>query len=130
MPRHHPLLVTLSSPLSPTSAPLRSAITHLREILVCLRQRCAPARDAHIDDLIRHVDDLSSIASVNETAKVVIETVRSILKLSDAMKDDLSQFVLGTMSEKQLKGVIVDQAQKSERGLVLDLWGPQKVQDL
>lgn len=129
LPTNHLLLVTLSSPLSPTSSPLRSAIIHLREILVCLRERCAPARDGQIDALIRTIDDLSSIASVPDMSKLVVDTVRSILQLAEAMQDDLSQFVLGTMNEKQLRAVLVTQAQQRQRELVLELWRPQQIED-
>jgi hypothetical protein len=38
------------------------------------------------------------------------------------MKDDLSQFVLGTMREAQLAVEVADQARTQERALVLDLW--------
>ncbi|KAG8213694.1 hypothetical protein J3R82DRAFT_10392 [Butyriboletus roseoflavus] len=37
LPSKHPVLVTLSSPLSPTSSPLDSALMHLREVLASLR---------------------------------------------------------------------------------------------
>jgi len=52
----------------------------------------------------------------------VVETIRSILKLAEAMKDDLSQFVLGTMGEAQLAVAVADQSRTRERALVLDLW--------
>ncbi|EED79400.1 predicted protein, partial [Postia placenta Mad-698-R] len=129
LPVNHPLLIVLSSPLSPTSSPLRSAITHLRETLTCLRERCAPARDAQIETLIRHIGDLSSIAPGEDTARLVVDTIRSTLQLSEAMKDDLSQFVLGTMDEKQLRAVIIVQAQQRERELVLELWRPEQIQE-
>jgi hypothetical protein len=38
------------------------------------------------------------------------------------MKDDLSQFVLGTMGEAQLAVAVADRARTQERALVLDLW--------
>ncbi|EED83055.1 predicted protein [Postia placenta Mad-698-R] len=129
LPVNHPLLIVLSSPLSPTSSPLRSAITHLRETLTCLRERCAPARDAQIEKLIRRIDDLSPIAPGEDTARLVVDTIRFTLQLSEAMKDDLSQFVLGTMDEKQLRAVIVLQAQQRERELVLKLWRPEQIQE-
>ncbi|KZT04639.1 uncharacterized protein LAESUDRAFT_727819 [Laetiporus sulphureus 93-53] len=130
LPAHHPLLVTLSSPLSPTSSPLRTAVTHLREVLVCLRERCAPARDSDIDALIRAIDDLSSVAPATDIARLVVDTVRSILKVAETMKDDLSQFVLGTMGEQQLRAVITTQAKERERELTLQLWKPARVEQL
>ncbi|KAH9944701.1 hypothetical protein B0H21DRAFT_877511 [Amylocystis lapponica] len=130
LPPTHPVLVMLSSPLSPTSAPLRSATTHLREVLACLRERCAPARDAYIDTLSHRLDDMPSNADTEKSAKAVVEAVRSLLKLAEAMKDDLSQFVLGTMGEKQLRAVVVAQAKQSERELVLKLWSPARTREL
>jgi len=38
------------------------------------------------------------------------------------MKDDLSQFVLGTMGEAQLAVAVADQSRTRERALILDLW--------
>jgi hypothetical protein len=38
------------------------------------------------------------------------------------MKDDLSQFVLGTMGDAQLAAAVADQARTRERALVLGLW--------
>ena len=58
LPAAHPVLILLVSPLSPTSAPLRSALAHLAEVLACLRTRCAPARDARVDALARRLDGL------------------------------------------------------------------------
>ncbi|KAI0829912.1 hypothetical protein BC628DRAFT_1408683 [Trametes gibbosa] len=126
--RNHPILVTLSSPLSPTSAPLRSTIMHLREVLAALRERCAPARDAYIDRLISKIDEPNQLAPVEELANLVVDTTRAILDLSEAMKEDLSQFVLGEMDEKDLKVVITQQAMLREKSLVLQLWPPSRTE--
>ncbi|CAL1707429.1 unnamed protein product [Somion occarium] len=126
LPSDHPVLVTLASPLSPTSAPLRSAVSHLREVLDALKQRCAPARDAYIDALIVKLDD----PLPSSLPQLVVETVRDILKLAEGMKEDLSQFVLGTMGEKQLREVISAQAKTRERELVHSLWDPESVRTL
>lgn len=39
------------------------------------------------------------------------------------MKSDLNQVVVGSMTEAQLKAVIIQQAKARERELVLDIWG-------
>ena len=52
---------------------------------------------------------------MSDVARLVVDTVRSILELSELMKEDLSQFVLGSMSEKQLRAVLMAQAAKQER---------------
>lgn len=120
----------LTCPLSPTSHPLRSAVTHLRELLVCLRSRCAPIHDARIDTLIKKLDDLPPLASMSEVARLVVDTVRSILELSELMKEDLSQFVIGSMSEKQLRAVLMSQAATQEREVVFSLWRPERIREL
>ncbi|KAI0268674.1 hypothetical protein BC834DRAFT_820950 [Gloeopeniophorella convolvens] len=119
-PADHPVLVSAVAPLSPTSSPLLSALNHFREILSALRERCAPARDAYIDDLVSSLADPPS--EIPDLAKLAVETVRSLLKLAETMKDDLSQFVLGTMGEAELAAAIADQARTRERALTLDLW--------
>ncbi|KII92090.1 hypothetical protein PLICRDRAFT_36878 [Plicaturopsis crispa FD-325 SS-3] len=131
LPPQHPIIILLSSPLSPTPSPLLSAINHLRDIVACLRERCAPARDEYADELLHALADpslFSSSPSVSP-AQLIVNTVKSILKLTDVMKDDLSQFVLGTMGEKQLRTTIVQQARAREREVVLSIWKPGKVQE-
>ena len=95
-------------------------MNYCRETLVALRARCAPARDDYIDALSASLTDPP--IDPLDLAKLVIATIRSILKLAETMKDDLSQFVLGTMGEAQLATAVADQAQTRERALVLDLW--------
>jgi hypothetical protein len=131
LPAAHPILVTLSSQLSPTSAPLHSAVMHLHEVLSSLRERCAPARDAYIDGLFQKLQDPpAALPDPSPLAKLVVNTTESVLKLSDAMKDDLSQFVLGAMSEKQLQVVIKQQARRDERRTVLQLYPLERTQHL
>ncbi|KAI0256132.1 hypothetical protein BJV78DRAFT_1273064 [Lactifluus subvellereus] len=120
LPAEHPVLTILSAPLPPTSSPLLTTLNFFREILTALRERCAPARDAYIDSLSASLTDPPS--GIPDLAKLVIETARSLLKLAETMKDDLSQFVLGTMGEAQLAAAVADQAGTQERALVLDLW--------
>jgi len=119
-PAGHPILTVLSTPLAPTSSPLHTARNYCREILTALRERCAPTRDADIDALSASLTD--SLTNPLDLAKTVVETIRSILKLAETMKDDLSQFVLGTMGEAQLAAAVADKARTGERALALDLW--------
>ena len=126
LPSGHPVLVTLSSPLSPTSAPLRSAVAHLREVLDSLKQRCAPVRDSTITALIQRIEDPPTV----DLPRIIVETIRDTLKFAEVMKEDLSQFVLGSMGETQLRGVIRAQAQDREHGLVTKLWGVERISSL
>lgn len=128
LPPKHSVLVTLCSPLSPTSSPLESALMHLREILASLRERCAPVRDPEIEALQRPLDDPPVRSSRPVAlATLVAETVRNILSLSEIMKDDLSQFVLGSMTEQQLWSVVAKQAKAKEREIVIDIWRRDKI---
>lgn len=126
-PAEHPILTSLSAPLPPTSSPLLTTVNYSHDILVALRRRCAPARDAYIDTLLASLADPPTHPP--DLAKLVIETTRSLLTLAETMKDDLSQFVLGSMGEVQLSATIADQARLQERALVLDLWGQSVIQE-
>ncbi|KAF8210361.1 hypothetical protein K438DRAFT_1959640 [Mycena galopus ATCC 62051] len=133
-PANHPIIATLSAPLPPTASPLISTNLLLKEILVDLRERAAPVRDATIDALLATLDaplspilgasPSSSIKSTtSQLAQLVINTIKSIITLSQTMRADLSQFVLGSMTEPQLRDVVVQQAKEREKDLVLDIWG-------
>lgn len=128
LPTNHLVLVTFSSPLSPTSSPLRSVILHLSEAIAALRERCAPVHDTLLDSLKEKLASVSSNASTADLARLIVDVVKSILELADLMKDDLSQFVLGSMSEKQLRGMIISEAKGSERRLILELWSVPNIQ--
>ncbi|KAH9978792.1 hypothetical protein BGW80DRAFT_1280937 [Lactifluus volemus] len=127
LPAEHTVLAILSEPLPPTSSPLLTTANYFREVLIALRERCAPARDAYIDSLSTSLTDPPS--DIPGLAKLVIETTRSLLKLAEVMKDDLSQFVLGTMGEVQLASAIADQARTQECALVLDLWKQKTIHE-
>ncbi|KAJ7901921.1 hypothetical protein B0H14DRAFT_2330015 [Mycena olivaceomarginata] len=133
-PKNHPIIATLSAPLPPTASPLISTNLLMKEILVALRQRAAPVRDATVDALLANLDaplspilassPSSSIKSTtSQLARLVVDTMKSIIALADTMKADLNQFVLGSMTETQLRDVVVQQAKKREKELVLDIWG-------
>lgn len=101
---------------------------HLREVLASLRERCAPVRDPEFETLQRSLDD-PPVRSSHPVAlaTLVAETVRNILRLSEIMKDDLSQFVLGSMTEQQLRSVVAKQAKTKEREIVIDIWRRDRI---
>ena len=113
----------LSPPLPPTTSPLESALSHLREVLTSMQARCAPVRDAEIEAEQRALDN-PPIRTTRPVAlaTLVLRTIRFVLECSEAMKDDLSQFVLGSMSEQQIGSVIAKQAKMGERQAILHLW--------
>lgn len=129
LPSQDPVITTLSSPLPPTSSPLDSAIMHLREVVTCLRKRCAPIQDEELDDLLRSLDEPPPRTSRPiSLATLVVDTVKSIHKISDSMKERLSQFVLGSMTEQQLQSTISKQAKTKERQDILDIWKSWRVE--
>ncbi|KAL4074115.1 hypothetical protein V8B97DRAFT_1894433 [Scleroderma yunnanense] len=128
LPSGHPVLVMLSPPLPPTSSPLESAVSLLRQVLASMRERCAPVRDAMIELEQRTLDN-SPVRTSRPVALAtsVLHTIRFVLECSDVMKDDLSQAVLGSMSEQQIKSVIAKQAKVAEREAILDLWQKDQI---
>lgn len=129
LPSQDPVITTLSSPLPPTSSPLDSAIMHLREVVTCLRKRCAPIQDEELDDLLRSLDEPPPRTSRPiSLATLVVDTVKSIHRISDSMKERLSQFVLGSMTEEQLQSTVSKQAKTKERQDILDIWKSWRVE--
>ncbi|RDB24988.1 hypothetical protein Hypma_007850 [Hypsizygus marmoreus] len=136
-PPTHPILLSLVAPLSPTSSPLHSTLALLKEILLALRQRCAPARDPDIDALLADLESPPTVfhpstapsspdaaTSPNPLAELLISTLKSLIALADVLKHDLTNTLLGAMSEAQLATVIRQEARAKEREIVLDsgLW--------
>ncbi|KAF9464987.1 hypothetical protein BDZ94DRAFT_1296760 [Collybia nuda] len=120
-PVAHTVLQALSSPLPPTSSPLRSTLVLLDEILAALRERCAPVRDPDIDALRISIN--SPPHPPASLAALVIDTFKALIALASTLKADLTQSVLGAMSESQLTAVIAQQARSREQEIVLELWG-------
>ncbi|TFK44775.1 hypothetical protein BDQ12DRAFT_673556 [Crucibulum laeve] len=133
------IIQTLSSPLPPTSSPLHTTLELLKEILRALRKRCAPIRDATIDEILDNLQSSppfhpSMAATTNGStsntqnppsplAQLLLDTIKSILSLAEDMKSDLTTFVLGSMGEDQLRGIVSQQAEARERKLVEEIWG-------
>ncbi|KAG5648507.1 hypothetical protein DXG03_003118 [Asterophora parasitica] len=127
-PPDHTILLTLAAPLPPTSSPLHSTIALLQEILAALRKRCAPARDPDIDALLHHLASPphpQHDQQENPLARLLVNTLRALITLADTLKRDLTDTLLGAMSEPQLTAVIRQQARARERELVQSpaLWG-------
>ena len=121
-PPNHPILVSLSSPLPPTSSPLHSTLSLLKELLIALRQRCAQVRDPTIDNLLASLAHPSS-----PLPQFVIDMIRAIISLAEHMKSDLSNFVIGSMTDSQLRTFLSNDVKSRERNLVLKIWGAKDV---
>ena len=116
-PPDHPILVSLSSPLPPTSSPLHSTLSLLKDLLISLRQRCAPVRDETVDKL------LASFAQTSTPLpQFVIDTIKAVIALADQMKSDLNTFVIGSMTDSQLRNLVANDVKSRERDLVLRIW--------
>jgi T-complex protein 11 len=126
IPSSHPIMSTLSNPLSPTSSPLRSAAGHLRVLLSVLRERCAPIRDGDIDELLQRLDD----PPFHELPKACIATTRGILDVADRMKNDLADFVVGTWTELDARRWLSHEAIERERRTVRELFSLQTIKTL
>ncbi|KAI0682985.1 hypothetical protein BC835DRAFT_1554084 [Cytidiella melzeri] len=126
LPPKHKVLEMLSLPLPPTSNLLRSVLDPLREVLQALRSRCAPIHDQQIEDLRLLLEDPLD----SNLPQIIVDVSRAILQLCEQMKDDLSQFVLGTMGETQLHEAVVQEAVIREREFILQLWGSKRAQEL
>lgn len=118
--------MSLRAPFPPTSSPLQSSLALVRETLVALRQRCAPIRDPEIDQLIAGIDfpstpsHISDPTSANRLAYFLVTTLKSLVALAEVLKNDLTQSVLGTMSDVELTNLVRAQALARERKITLD----------
>ncbi|KAF8161162.1 hypothetical protein B0H34DRAFT_653790 [Crassisporium funariophilum] len=143
-PPNNRIIISLSSPIPPTSSPLHSTLALLKEILLALRQRCAPVRDPVVNELLDSLsnpppanarpteiqppeytppsDPLPPQYSISPLAEFVIDTIKATISLADQMKSDLNTFVLGSMTEAQLQSVLQNDVKLRERELVLQIW--------
>jgi len=144
-PPNHRILVTLDAPPPPSSSPLLSTVNLLKEILVGLRERCAPVRDEQIDALLSSLSfppaapQRSSAVSlvdspsdpsdfpISPVAQFVVDKIKDILSLAEDMKSDLNNFVLGSMTEEQVMQVLSAEVKSREREIVVNLWGSDQI---
>lgn len=142
LPSGHQLLHVLSLPPAPSTAPLYSFIGILRDVLIVLRQRCAPLRDNEIDAELQNLQkpppneqpfsqpqpknqqSQGGAVKIPPAAKFVVQSLKAILAIVDQMKSDLHNFLLGSMTEEQLRALVIREAKLRERHLVIKLWSP------
>ncbi|KIJ39506.1 hypothetical protein M422DRAFT_32746 [Sphaerobolus stellatus SS14] len=125
IPPSYPIMDTLSDPLSPTSAPLVSAAGHLRELVGVLRERCAPTRDAELDELMGRLKDVPSV----DLPRAYVDVVKGILHIAEKMKEDMTDFVLGTWTESDAKAWVKQKAMDMEHLAVFELFSSKAVRD-
>ena len=86
-----------------------------------MRQRCAQVRDPTIDS------HLASFSNPSPLPQFVVDMIKAIISLADQMKSDLNNFVIGSMSESQLRNLLSNEVESRERDLVLKLWGTKDI---
>src|SRR5271170_2285610 len=101
LPPSNPVMLTLSSPLSPTSSPLRSSRNHLQDVLYELRKYCAATRDVEINTILNNLS--SYVASPDakqyiQLPSLILQTIRSIFTLVEEMTSDLHNFTLNNLT--------------------------------
>ncbi|KAF8320818.1 hypothetical protein DL93DRAFT_1739102 [Clavulina sp. PMI_390] len=119
LPSSHIILLTLISPLSPTSSPLRSSRNFLVEVLDELGRICAPVRDEQVQSISRTLLE----AEDAKLSSTIVDALRSIFTLAETMAADLHHFAFSHMTEVEIASLIAKEAQKREHGLVLRLYG-------
>lgn len=117
---------------------MHSFISTLKEVLTSLRKRCAPIRDGEIDAELQRLENPppkdvlqpqdpgqpldGKTINVSPLSKFVTQSLRTVLAIADHMKSDLNDFLLGSMTEEQLKALVVREAKFRERDSVTKLW--------
>jgi len=123
----HPLLVALSSPLSPTSNPLRSGVRYLRASLVAMRALCAPIRDETIDATLHKLDTEISVASTREElARAYVDGIRSALDIGEMMQQDFHDFMAKYGDERRVRSMFQQSGKEAEREAIGRVFGPTK----
>lgn len=115
-------MVLLSSPLSPSTNPLLSAILHLEAVTSTLKTLCAPVRD---EVLVSVLDLLSDEEKSREVR--VMEAFKQLFHISDLMKQDMSNILLNSVSDEDLHLELVRQARTREVRAILELWTLESV---
>lgn len=124
----HPLLVALSSPLSPTSNPLRSGVRYLRASLVAMRALCAPVRDEITDATLQKLDTEIAVASTREElARAYVDGIRSALEIGEIMQQDFHDFMAKYGDERRVQSMFQQSGKEAEREVIGSIFGPTEI---
>ncbi|KAL1718893.1 hypothetical protein EV715DRAFT_273125 [Schizophyllum commune] len=142
LPPGHRVLSVLSAPYPPPSvSPLHTTIALLRDTLSALKERCAPIRDEKIDQILSELDRAPPYSSEDSlhpeqraehqaiTSRIVIDSIQALISLAQEMKSDLTQTVLGVMTEQQIRTIVTKEARIRERELILTLMSKDTVKE-
>ncbi|PVG02457.1 hypothetical protein CPB86DRAFT_725557 [Serendipita vermifera] len=127
-PPKHPLLVALTSPLSPSSNPLASALNYLRASLALMRTVCAPVRDEEIDAAIALLDSADKLhTSMEELAKMYVNGLKFALAMGETMVEDYQGFMVKYGDESNVAAMLRGSAREQEREVILSAFGENDV---
>ncbi|KAL1748842.1 hypothetical protein HDZ31DRAFT_28850 [Schizophyllum fasciatum] len=142
LPPDNRVLSVLSAPYPPPSiSPLHTTIALLRDVLLALKERCAPIRDDKIEDILAGLDRAPPYSAADSLhpeqraehqsllSRIVITAIQEIVSLAQDMKSDLTQTVLGVMTEEQIRHIVTEQARVRERDLILTLMSKETVEE-
>ncbi|TRM69940.1 hypothetical protein BD626DRAFT_544495 [Schizophyllum amplum] len=134
LPSGHRALLALSAPFPPSMSPLHSAMDLLRDVLSALKERCAPVRDEELDRIQAQLDGVSAYHATDTqqhtlAAQTDIDALKATIAVSEHMKSDLNQTVLGIMSEEQIRAIVTEQARIRERELILSTMSKETVKE-
>ncbi|KLO10382.1 hypothetical protein SCHPADRAFT_906952 [Schizopora paradoxa] len=118
----HPIMIMLSSPLSPSSNPLLSALRHLQMVTSTLKTLCAPIRDEALESVLALLSD-----DEKGSEERVVESFKLIFQISDAMKQDMSNILLNSVSDEDLHLELIRQARTREVRAILELWSLESI---
>ncbi|KAH7108272.1 hypothetical protein BKA62DRAFT_824477 [Auriculariales sp. MPI-PUGE-AT-0066] len=120
LPPQIPEMATLAAPIASSHPPLETARDDLKALLNACRRRCAPARDATIDGLLRTLADVT-----NSLAQAVTNTIRGTLKLAEDMRHDMLAFASSKWREADVKLWLRAEAIVHEKAAILSLTDPE-----
>lgn len=123
LPKSNPVMITLDSPLSPTSSPLRSSRNFLESVLHELRKYCAPVRDTEVDAMLTGISASFEDDQDGKLPSLILQTIRSIFTLAAEMTSDLNNFALSNLTENEIIALITSEATRREVETVVRLYG-------
>jgi len=101
-----------------------SAAGHLRELIAVLRQRCAPIRDAELDEIRERLDNAPS----KELPRTIVDTARDLLEVAERMREDLTDFVLGKWTENDAHRWVRRKAMDMEHWVIFEMFAPGTIE--
>ncbi|KAG8833788.1 hypothetical protein FRC18_003056 [Serendipita sp. 400] len=129
--REHPVMVALSSPLSPSSNHLASALNYLILALNLMKSVCAPIHDNDIDETLAKLENIHKLHVPRETlAEEYISGMKFALHMGQTIADDYQSFMLKYGDESNIAAMLRGSAREQEREVIVGLFGQEKISRL